>query len=147
VRKKLTELRTDFLRQFEPTMPAENPGTDAFVALIQLEIDWVMARLRSDPLIGNLLVVTDKGASDESKLQAIQEIKKLIKAGIAKGRGHLVKPELRRIVERARDSDRKDREPVLAVRTVREIAELNILSAIQLAIEAVDEFTVEDKAN
>ena len=40
LRKKLTELRTDFLRrQFEPTRSGENPGTDPFVALIQPQID------------------------------------------------------------------------------------------------------------
>ena len=133
LRKKLTELRIDFVRKFEPTMPEVNPGTDAFVALIQQEIDWVMARLRSNPLIKNLLLATDGGASDESRMQSFQEVKRLTNAGIVWQRWHLTDP---RLIEMAKQDGC----------SVTKVADENILSAIQLAIEAVDELTVDDVA-
>src|SRR5215831_15458295 len=117
VRKKLTELRTDFVREFEPTMSGENPGIDAFVALLQQEIDWVITRLRSDPLMRNLLLAADEGALDQSRMQALREIKQLVRAGIAKQRQMFVTTELR---ERAKNDGC----------SVSKVAEENIISSI-----------------
>jgi hypothetical protein len=129
VREKLTELRTDFLRrQFEP---GKNLGTDAFVELIQLEIDWVMTHLRSIPLLGSLLLATDKGASDDSRMRAYQEVLQLTHARIVPERWHLTDPQLKEMA-----NDRR--------RSFAEEGASNIVSAVMLAIGEVDELTVDD---
>lgn len=134
VRKKLTELRANFLnKQFEPAATGENPGIDAFVALLQQQIHLVMTRFRSNPLIGNILLATDEGASDETKMDAYLQVKEITKARMVSVRQHLARHELRDMAK-SRGT------------TVSKVAEENIIAAIPMAIEAVDELTIDDVA-
>jgi hypothetical protein len=83
--------------------------------------------------VRTLLLASNKGASDDEKLGAIQEIKRRTGASIAIQRREAVRPELRRMA-------------VWHGRSVAIEAELNILASIVLAIEEIGEYSVDDVA-
>jgi len=87
--------------------------------------------LHPNRLIRNLLLAIDQDISDAKKLRAARKIKKMVQAGIAKQRRHLVERDLWGMARNHR-------------RTAKKELELLILAAIYGAIEASDEYTADD---
>jgi len=102
------------------------------LAHIALEVQRLI-RSHPDRLIRNMLRATDQDVPDAARLRAARKIKKIVGAGIAKQRRHLVERKLG-------DLARKHH------RTAKKELEMLIISGIYAALEAVDEFTVTDIA-